>query len=477
MYSLKTNAILNMIRKGCSILFPVITFSYASHKLGAAGIGSFSFCNSVISYFLLFAALGVDTYAVREGQAVRDDKKKLSVFISEVYTVNVIMTIASYIILGLLAFVWSKMEGYRELLFLLSISIAMTTIGTDWVNTLLEDYLYITVRFIGIQVFCLIMLIILVKEPSDIYKYACISVTASVGGNAINVWYIRRRIPIHIQNMNSLKKHLIPMVTLFSNSLAIKIYLIADITIIGIMMTDKDVGYYTVASKVYTSIKEMINAMILVTVPRFSLYLSRGEGEKYRQSYNGVINGVVTLLLPSMVGLFFQAGNIVYYLGGPEYIKGASSLKILSIAMFFAVGACLLAQSVLIPNKLERQYLKATIVAAISNIVLNFLMIPYWGINAAAATTLLSELIVFSLMAISCRSIAPSVDFSKSDILSACIGSGGIAVICILANCYISNRLYNMIASILFSIIVYAMLILIMKNKTATLLLKGLFKK
>lgn len=464
--SLKTNAILNMIRRGSAILFPVITFSYASHKLGASGIGAFSFCNSVISYFLLLAALGISTYAVREGQAVRDDIRELTKFVSEVYTINIISTIISYVLLGLLVVIWSKLHGYREILFLLSVSIAMTTIGADWVNTLMEDYLYIALQFIGVQIFCLVMLIILVKGPEDIYKYALISALASIGGNLFNVWYIRRRVHLHITTKPNIKKHIAPMITLFSNSLAIRIYLIADVTILGIFMSDQYVGYYSVASKVYTSIKEMINAMIIVTVPRFSYYLSHGEIEKYKNSFNEVKNAVITLMFPCIAGLLFQAENVVYYLGGAEYVAGAASLRVLSIAMFFAVGACLVSQSIMIPYKMEKYYLSATIVSAIMNILLNVLLIPRWGIEAAAVTTLISEAIVFVIMIYRCRPVFPKTTYKTGDLLSTLAGVIGISAVCLMTNMKIDNRLINMVISVIVSALVYFAITYLMNNQT-----------
>lgn len=471
--SLKTNAFLNMVRRGSAIVFPVVTFSYASHKLGATELGAFSFCNSVISYFLLLAALGISTYAVREGQTVRDNSKELSQFISEVYTINIIMTIISYILLGLLVLAWNKLNGYSEIVFLLSVSIVMTTVGADWINTLLEDYLYITLRYIGVQLICFILLVILVKGPEDIYKYALISAISSIGGNLLNIWYIRRRIHFHITSKPNLKKHIIPMITLFSNSLAIKLYLIADIIILGILTTSNQIGYYTVASKVYTSVKEVINAMILVTVPRFSFYLSHGESDNYKQSFNSVCNGVITLMLPCIVGLLFQAENIVFYLGGAEYVAGTRALQILSTAMLFAVGACLLSQSVLIPHKMEKYYLFATVTAAVTNIVLNFVLIPVWGINAAALTTLVSEFIVFGIMLFKCKLVMPHFDLGRNDFFSAVIGCMCVALVCVIVNHLINNRVINMLTSIIGSVFFYAISICLLHNKTAEKMIKS----
>ena len=61
------NAILNVIRQGLSVLFPLITFPYALRVLGAEGIGKVTYVGSIISYFSLIAMLGISTYAVREG--------------------------------------------------------------------------------------------------------------------------------------------------------------------------------------------------------------------------------------------------------------------------------------------------------------------------------------------------------------------------------------------------------------------------
>ena len=63
--SLKINAVLSGIKQCCAIIFPLITFPYVSRILGSDGVGKYSFSYSVVSYFLLIAALGINTYAIR----------------------------------------------------------------------------------------------------------------------------------------------------------------------------------------------------------------------------------------------------------------------------------------------------------------------------------------------------------------------------------------------------------------------------
>ena len=144
--SLKINASLNIAKQLCQVLFPLVSIPYVTRVLGADGYGIFSYGNSIVSYFVLIAALGINTYAVREGVAVRNDKEKLERFVSEIFTINTISTCISYLLLiCLLASPF--LEQYRSIIAIQSLVIFLTTIGTDWINTIYEDFAYM--RFFG----------------------------------------------------------------------------------------------------------------------------------------------------------------------------------------------------------------------------------------------------------------------------------------------------------------------------------------
>ena len=66
--SIKLNAVLNVMKTVLSLVFPLITFPYITRVLQVNAIGKYDFSVSVISYFSLIAALGITTYAVREGK-------------------------------------------------------------------------------------------------------------------------------------------------------------------------------------------------------------------------------------------------------------------------------------------------------------------------------------------------------------------------------------------------------------------------
>lgn len=140
--SIKVNAILNVTKQLCKVVFPLITMPYVTRVLQASGYGKYNFSSSIVSYFILLAGLGISDYAIREGARIRDNKKKFQIFSEEVFTINILSTIASYMILFVFLLFSKKLLDYRLLIIVQSMSIILNTIGCDWINSVYEDYFY-----------------------------------------------------------------------------------------------------------------------------------------------------------------------------------------------------------------------------------------------------------------------------------------------------------------------------------------------
>ena len=147
--SLTVNSMLNVVRQICAVIFPLITFPYATRVLGTANYGMVSFGLSIISYIALIANLGVIEYAIREGAKVRDNKREFQKFSSQMLSINLLSTAFSLVLLLVLILFWKRLDGYAVLLMIQSIGVISTTIGTDWINSAYEDYLFISRESIG----------------------------------------------------------------------------------------------------------------------------------------------------------------------------------------------------------------------------------------------------------------------------------------------------------------------------------------
>ena len=102
--SVKRNYILNLINTISGLLFPLITFPYASRVLLAEGIGKVQFFDSIIGYILLISSLGIPLYAIREVAKVRNDYREKSKVTAEILLLHCILTFFAYLLVFVIAF-------------------------------------------------------------------------------------------------------------------------------------------------------------------------------------------------------------------------------------------------------------------------------------------------------------------------------------------------------------------------------------
>ena len=474
--SLKVNAVLNGIKQSCSILFPLITFTYISRVLGNTGYGKYSFSFSITYYFIMLAALGISTYAIREGAKIRDDHAKITTFCSEVFSINVVSMLVSYVLLLLLILVNGKIRSYTPYILIQSSAMIMATIGTDWINSIYEDYFYITVRYISVQFMALIAMFVFVRTSDDLWKYCLIATLATNGGNLINIFYTRKKVRFKlVLNMN-FTKHIVPLLVLFANTLAVTIYVNSDVTMLGFFADDQAVGIYSFSSKIYNMLKQLINAIIVVSIPRIS-YVLANKPEEYKSYLQNIFNFLSLFLFPIVVGMLTMSSEIIYIAGGEQYLDGTLSLQILSVATIFAIYSSLFTNCVLIVNRQEKKCLQATIISALINVVLNFVLIPLMGMNGAAITTVIAEVINCVMQVTFARKLYDFRELNIKPILPSLLGSVLIFVVCILVKSVITSYIPCFVVAVVASVVVYFGVVLIFNKNYVLNTFRKVLKK
>lgn len=473
--SLALNAFLNSVRSILNILFPLITFPYVSRRLTVNGMGIYNFSNSIVSYFLLIAALGVNTYAIREGAKFRNNKEKITEFSSEVFTINICSTLISYLLLFLCLLIFSKLYNYLWCILIFSLQIFFTTIGTEWIYQIYEDYTFITIRSIIFQIISIILLFAFIRGPHDYLTYAAITVFSVVGSNILNFIYARKYCHMHLVFHFDWKKHLIPIFILFAAGIANMIYVNSDITLLGLMKSDYIVGIYTVSSKVYSIVKTLISALLIVTIPRLAMLFGNHRIGEYKSILVRLTNMLVVLTLPASVGLFMLSREVVLIISGANYLRAVNSLQILCFAYIFSILAWILSDCVLIPAKREKKVLVSMTASAVLNIVFNIVLIPFWDENATAISTVLAEMCMFIMNYHYSRDIVNDVFRSKellNNFVTSIVGCVGIVIVCLLCNIGWQSMLLKTVFSVVLSVIIYGAILVLLNNKVALSILK-----
>ncbi|MFL0194641.1 oligosaccharide flippase family protein [Clostridium sp. WILCCON 0269] len=389
--SLKGNMALSAIKSLMSVVFPLISFPYVSKVLQVENVGKYNFSNSVISYFILIAGLGISSYAIREGASFREDRSKFGKFANEMFTISIVSTLVAYFLLIVCAIFVSKFHSYFLLLAVLSLQIIFKTTGVEWIYSIFEDYKYITIRSIVFQVISIISLFIFVKSKNDYLNYAAITVFACGGSNILNYIHAKKYCKVRITLEIDWRKHLRPIMVIFSSIVATTIYVSADTTILGFMRGDYSVGLYSVSVKIYSIIKTVLSSVLIVSIPRLSAYFGQKKMELFEQTAKNIMDILITIMLPAIIGLLVLSREIILFISDVSYVEATKSFQYLCVALGFCMFAWFWGQCILLPLKKEKVILVATIVSSIVNIGLNFILIPIWSQDAAAITTIIAE--------------------------------------------------------------------------------------
>ena len=461
--SIKKNAVYNAVKTISAIIFPLITFPYISRVLMPDNVGKIYFGLSIVSYFTLIAGLGMSTYAIRECAIHRTDKQELSRISSELFSINIVTTLVSYILLIISFLLFRQLDNYRLLIIIQSTTILFTTLSADWLNSAMEDFRIITIRTVGFQVLSIILMIIFVRQPDDYYKYALISVVSSSGASFVNIWYRRRYCSVKFTFHMNFKKHIGPILAFFAMVLSTTIFANADTTMLGLMCGDYQVGVYNTAHKINNIVAQLIQSLNIVMIPRLSAYFGNDDYESANKLLRKLLCFNITFGLPCVVGVMMCAPDAVCVIAGEEYAEAGSVMRIMILSFAFSlVGGSFLGNAILLPTRREKYYMVVCLITAGCNIVLNAIFIPIFQSNAAAATTAFNGFLIFLLLSFK---VDKRIHIEKmwKVFFSPVIGCIAIVIICLLFR-FVESTVLRLILSVSVSAAVYGVLMLILKN-------------
>ena len=462
--SVNKNAAYNTIKTVFGIIYPLITFPYISRVLMPENVGKINFGSSVVSYFMLIASLGVTTYAIRECSKVRDNRDKLQSTASQILSINILSTLIAYLALAVTLVVARPLDSYRELICIQSATIIFTTLGADWINSAIEDFKFIAMRTVGMQIVSLVLMFIFVHNPEDYIIFALIGVIASSGANIINIVYRRKFCKTRLTFQIDWKKHLPPILTLFSLILAQTIYCNSDMTMLGLMKGDYEVGLYSTSVRIYNLVNQVVASVAFVVMPQLAISFAKDDFKRVNELLRYALNFIVVLGLPCLVGMNIICSSIIGTLGGNEYLGASTSLHILSLSLACSFIGGWIGNMMMLPSGRDAVCLRSGVISAVLNVVLNIFLIPIYGLNGAAFTTFLAELTGIMVM---WPYIDKRIKIEKlfKMVKAPVVGSIFIAIIGLFVPKIINSYVLISCVTISISAIVYALTLIIMKDE------------
>lgn len=465
--SVKRNFIYNILYQLLTIVTPLLVTPYVSRVLQPEGIGIYAYAYATANYFVLVTMMGLNNYGNRMIAKNRENRSNLSQVFWSIYLMQLSISIICIIgyILMVVIFKDNNIIYWIMILYVISAGIDIT-----WFFQGLEEFRITVGRNAIVKIVSTICIFIFVKSKSDVAVYTLIMVGAIFLNQAL-LWPFVSKFVDHMKiEPCDIIKHIKPNMILFIPTIAISFYRVMDKIMLGAMSGTVEVGFYDSTDKLISLPLCIVTAFGTVMLPRMSNLVNKLKIDQLSEIVQKSLALAVLISAPIMAGMMSIITDFVPFYYGAGYDKCVILFYILLPSTLFIAMANVVRTQVLLPNELDKVFVWSCILGAITNAIINTLLIPKLGSVGAAIGTLVTEIIVFGVQSVYARKYVDFLEplkFIAIVLFSSCL----MGVIVYNLNITLESTFYKLAIKIVIGIVIYSLSLLvsakITKNKLA----------
>ncbi len=180
------------------------------------------------------------------------------------------------------------------------------------------------------------------------------------------------------------------------------LYLRIDLILISIILGEEPTGIYGVAARILESFLILGVFFAQAITPKIT---NNDSHETHEKTLNWGLEKLLIVSIPVIIATFWFAPALIdlltdkseNYLSGPGFFGSDSVIQYLIITVLFAFFNQLF--TITLVNKSRQNYLLIVNgLALLTNVILNLILLPKIGIQGAAISTIICELVVFALL-------------------------------------------------------------------------------
>jgi O-antigen/teichoic acid export membrane protein len=386
-----SNAVALGAAQAVTMVTGVITAVILARVLGPASYGVIGFGVAVISYFGLAVNMGMDIHAVRE--IAKTPSQGLSI-VKLVMSVRVILALIFITIVFVGSHYFGLSEQVRTVLQIQCLGLFGVALTLDFFYQAEQRMRVAALRQAGAAVAGVIAVVLWVQDADDLYFAASVPISVHILSAIILCGFFlkSRRLMSGSQTRvarSTFIKRSLPLVLI---GILSTIYVNLDIVILGFLVDEAEVGFYVAATRVLTVAVIMPHLLYSVYFPALSKALGdESAAADVAESFarilgflGGAIGGVGVVLAPTLLLILF----------GQAYESAGVTLGILMVHVIF-VHFTITYGTPIVAWQCDKVYTLILVIGAVLNIVLNFVLIPEYGIEGAAWATLATQVTVW----------------------------------------------------------------------------------
>lgn len=393
---------------------------YVSRTLGADTLGIYNYSYSIASYFLVFSMLGVANYGCRSIAKVQNDDESRSQVFWSIYRIQFsVAFIINVIYISYVVF-WIKKNKIIALIQILIVLSGMFDI--NWFYFGIEKFKLTVTRNIVIKIITTCLIFLFVKEPKDLTLYTFIYAFGLFVSQSIVWLFLKNYIHYKKVNWKNCVMHLKPMLMLFVPIIAISLYKYMDKIMLGMMCEYSQVAFYSNSESIISMPAVITTALGTVALPRLTALLE--SGKKNISEYYLEISIQFAMFLSCAMGFGLASISDVFVrlYFGKGFEECGMLISIFFPCVIFQAWASIIRMQFLLPNSHDKVYIISVIMGAVSNFVINLMLIPHLQAVGAVIGTVVAEIMVAVIQTIFSLKYLPILKYLKSTFMYIVIG-------------------------------------------------------
>ncbi|MBI2099542.1 flippase [Candidatus Uhrbacteria bacterium] len=381
------------IGKAGSIVLGLITIGFITRSIGTAGFGAFTTVTAFLQFFGIAVDLGLTiTLASLFGNPNTDRKKILGTALGFRLVSGLLFFGAAPIVA--LFFPYS---GEIKIGIAIAALAFLATAFTQMLSALFQANLRmdkIAIAEIASRAALLLGVIISAYLHGGLLGIFIALVAANVLNALLALLFANSFTPVRFSFDTREWMELLRRSWPVAVSIALNlVYLRADVLVLSLSRTVEEVGLYGAAYRVVDVLTAFPVLFMGLILPLLSGAWATGDKEKFARLYQKSFYALVILALPLVAGTLALGDKVMSILAGEEFASSGSILRVLILAVFFLFIGALPLHTVVAIEK-QKRILWAFAASAVLSLALYALLIPRYGVFAAAGITLFSEAFV-----------------------------------------------------------------------------------
>jgi len=368
-----------------------LLFIFLARYLGPTEFGILNYLLALVFLFTSISSLGINP--VLTNTLIKNKRKTNNNIISNSYILRFFSSLFGYLIFILFIIFLHGKNFYLNYSIIIGLSIIVKSyevLFSYFESKSLSKYIVISQTISLVIVFSLIVFF-LYLELDIKYIYYCFLVDSLIILVLINIFFfIKERNFLFRLDFKKIYKIICKSFPVLLSIVSVVIYMRIDQVMINLLLSESDVGIYSVSVRIVEMFHFIPKIIMVSYLP--ILLISK--------NYNFELIKINSLLFKlSILVIFFiiiLSKYITSILFGEIYIESVLTTILLSLSLIF-VFIGVVNEHWYISKNLQKYYALNVFIGAITNIILNYFLIPSFGISGAAYSTILTYLFIIFL--------------------------------------------------------------------------------